>query len=139
MILHFFGKKENLRTIYYINNKNRVVVFIVRVFCKYACACASAARRRPCEPFPRASWEPFPLALCARVAPHEPYTLHRTATSHLRANTIRLRHFSVRSSSLHFACVPPDSCMQFLYTLSYFFTMDYTAHPWNSLRNRWQN
>lgn len=109
--------------------------------CQFFASSRALARRRwrPCEPFPRSSWEPFPLALCARVAPHEPCALHRTTTTHLSAYTIRLRHFGVRNSSLHFACVPPDSCIQFLYTLSYFFTMDYTAHPWNSLRNRWQN
>lgn len=108
--------------------------------CKFfASSRALARRRRPCEPFPRASSEPFPLALCARVAPHELCTLYPATTSHLRAITTRLRHFGVQRSSLHFACVPPDSCMQFLYTLSYFFTIVYAAHPWNSLRNRWQN
>lgn len=45
MILHFFAKKGNLRTIRRINNKNSDVVRIVQVFCEFACACASAGVR----------------------------------------------------------------------------------------------
>lgn len=53
----------------------------------FASSRALARRRRPCEPFPRASWEPFPLALCARVAPHEPCTLHCGTQRHISAQT----------------------------------------------------
>jgi hypothetical protein len=53
MILHFFGKKGNLRTIHRINYKNSNVVCIVLVFLSSR---ALARRRRPCEPFPRSDW-----------------------------------------------------------------------------------